>query len=367
MEFPEKTDKEFEELFMTIINPSQSSKDSSYKFAFARFLIEYSRYNDKTKVSFSTIADYFLKYYWTQECRSKLNQSSYKVMKSQEKKVKKSIISSIIIKEFGDHVYPDFYEKIKEKFPQKIQNCISQIEKKSFHDVVYAFQYIKRGKKTEDVSPTFFHYGITGMKKRFDRDADKPLIDLKKGIEINPYAMRFFKRYHAALEKAVILEWVRFIEKFNVGVPALVEKIEGNPEKRKNLSKERKILYSFFKKCFYCNDILNPKNDSKNQLKNQEVEHVIPFSFIREDEMWNFVLSCKECNCKKLGALPPKEFLKCLYNYHSKYTKKIPELEKSLGKLGEDPQRIINNHYDRAKDLGFLVYEEFPKLSVDIC
>ncbi len=366
MIFLEKSEKEFEELFITIINPSQSSKDTSYKFAFARFLIQHSRDSNDTDISFSTIAEYFLKYYWTQECRSKIRQSSYKVM-NHSKQEKKAIITQIITDEFGDKIYPDSYEKIKEKFPSEIQKCISKIEKKCFHDVTYAFQYVKRGNKTENIAPIFFDYKISGYKKRSSRQTDKPLINLENGIKLNPSAMQFLRKYHTVLEKAVILEWVRFVEKFNVGVPALVEKIEGNIETRKNLSKERSLLYSHFKNCFYCGDKLNSKKDPKNPEKDQEVEHLIPFSFIREDELWNFVLSCKKCNCNKLGSLPPKDYLQCLFKRNIKYKESIPELKKSLVKLGNDPQRIIRNHYDRALDLGFLIYDKFPKLDLDSC
>ena len=227
-----KSNNNFDELFMTIINPTQSSKDSTYKFAFARFLIEYSRNSNQTDVEFSTIAEYFLKYYWVQECRSKLNQSSFKVMQSGEKKVKKSIISKIITNEFGSNIYPDFYNEIKEKYPSKIKKCINEIEKKCFQDVTYAFQYVKEGNQTLDAAPTFFEYYVTGYKKRPTRSTDKPLIDLKKGIKIDSKAMDFFKKHHVFLEKAIILEWVRFVEKFNVGVPALIDKVEGNKEKR---------------------------------------------------------------------------------------------------------------------------------------
>jgi 5-methylcytosine-specific restriction endonuclease McrA len=362
-----KSNSNFDELFMTIINPTQSSKDSTYKFAFARFLIEYSTNSNQINVKFSTIAEYFLKYYWVQECRSKLNQSSFKVMKSGEKKVKKTIISKIITDEFGGDIYPEGYNEIAGKYPSKIKKCINEIEKKCFQDVTYAFQYVKEGNQTLDAAPIFFEYYVTGYKKRSKRSTDKPLIDLKRGIKIDSKAMGFFKKHHAFLEKVVILEWVRFIEKFNVGVPALIDKVEGNKEKRSNLSKERTILYKYFKNCFYCGDELNPKKDPKNPKKDTEVEHVIPFSFMREDEMWNFVLVCKECNCSKLGSLPPKNFLECLFDRNKKYLETIVELKKSLDKLGNDPERIINNHYDRAVDIGFTVFDDFKKSNMNLC
>ena len=376
MKFPNSNDidKEggFEKLFMSIINPSQSSKDSSYKFAFARFLIDYSVESIQNTVSFSTIANYFLRYYWPQECNSKIKQTSFKEMKSGKKKVKQFLVSKIITKNFGDKVYPESYDKIKDEtsHSDKIKNCLSKIEKQCFNDVTYSFQYLKNGDNTENISPTFFHYNIKGYKKRSTRKTDLSLIDLKKGIILNPDAMRFFKKYHVVLKKAVILEWVRFIEPFNDGVPALIDKIEGIQEERKNTAKERKILYALFKNCFYCDDILNPKTlpkDHKLYKKNQEVEHVIPFAYVRKDEMWNFVLACKECNCKKLAALPPKNYLKCLFKRNIEYKEQIQELRRSLDKLGNDPERIINNHYNTALDLGFLVYDKFPKLNPNLC
>lgn len=76
--------------------------------------------------------------------------------------------------------------------------------------------------------------------------------------------MKFFKRYHAILRKSVILEWVRFIEPFNEGIPFLIDKVEGIQKEQKNTVKERKIPYSLFKRCFYCNVILNPKTVPKD-------------------------------------------------------------------------------------------------------
>ena len=52
-----------------------SSKANTYKFAFIRFLLQYSNKHTKTHVDFSTIAEYFLEYYWVQACKSKLKQS----------------------------------------------------------------------------------------------------------------------------------------------------------------------------------------------------------------------------------------------------------------------------------------------------
>ena len=248
------------------------------------------------------------------------------------------------------------FEKIKEKEPQKIKNCIKEIEAKCFNDVTYAFQNMSGDFEDRP----FFDYKIKRWKPRHDRVVKLPIIDLEKGIELNPKAMNFFKRYNVALEKAVTLEWVRFIEQFNLGVPELIRKIEGKKEERKSTIKERAVLEKAgFKNCFYCKLPF-----TKNEM---QVEHVIPFSFIYQNEMWNFVLACQNCNCVKLGRLPSEEYLDCLINRNKEYKEKIPELKKSLSKLGDGFEKIIRDHYTNAKSHGYQIYDKFLKLDPNLC
>jgi len=350
-DFPELTDLKFVSEFMSILETG--AKDSTYKFAFARFLLDYSREHDSSTVSFSTIAEYFLRYYWVQECRSKLNQTSRKIMKKpNESKEKEFLMKKIIQKEFGDDYYPEDFEKIKEKEPQKIKNFIQQIEINCFNDVTYAFQNTDGGFQNRP----FFDYKIKRMKKRFDRLVDLPIIDLQNGITLNPKAMNFFKRYYVILEKSIILEWARFIEQFNLGVPELIRKIEGKKEERKPTTRERVALEKAgFTKCFYCNDDFNDNEKS-------HVEHVIPFSYIYQNEMWNFVLACQDCNCEKKGKLPSKCYLDSLIKRNKKYREQIPELDRSLSKLGKDFEKAIRDHYDNAESHGFKTFTNFSKL-----
>ena len=341
MDFPEPTDEEFEQTFMHIL--TQGKKDNTYKFAFARFLLEYSQYQTKTHVEFSTIAEYYLKYYWPQVCNSKLRQSP---RKSPE-------VIQIIENEFDKPYYPQTFDKIKQEEPVKIENCIRNIERKCFEHVTYAFQNVKIGDETIDKAPIFFEYKIRGFKKRYDREKDTPLIDRDYGINLNPDAMSFFKRRSVSLNKAVTLEWARFLEEINVGVPKLIAKIEDEKSGR-NLKTQRKALEPVEKNCFYCK---TPLESVKN-----DIEHVIPFAYVRENEMWNLTRACKQCNCKKLGSLPsPKEsWLGILFVRNKKYRNKISsngkklDLDESLKRLGDKHESIIGIQYDNAIQQGFL-------------
>ena len=345
MDFPETTDEEFEQIFMHILD--QGAKDNDYKIAFARFLLEYSQYKTETHVEFSTIAEYYLKYYWPQVCNSKLRQSP--------QIVKKPEVIQIIENEFDKPYYPQTFDKIKQEEPVKIENCIKNIVKKCFEHVTYAFQNVKIGDETIDKAPIFFEYKIRGYKKRHDREKDTPLIDRDYGINLNPDVMSFFKLRNVSLNKAVTLEWARFLEEINVGVPKLIAKIEDKIPSR-NLTTERAALEPVEKNCFYCRI---PLESVEN-----DIEHVIPFAYVRENEMWNLTRACKQCNCKKLGSLPsPKEkWLGKLFERNKKYRNDItPEgkklgkmLDKSLKRLGDKHESIIRIRYDNAEDLGFL-------------
>ena len=331
MDFPSIRDEEFEQTFMNIMNLSH--KDNTYKFAFARFLLEYSKNNTETWIQFSDIARSFLKYYWIQICKSKLRQAP--------QADKKPEITKIIEKEFDMPYYPHTFKEIKSEESDKIQNCVNEIIKKCFHNVTWRFQKIKFGKSNKEMK-IFFDYKINRI-----INPNKKYVDLNYGINLNPKAIEFFKKYNAVLSKAVTLEWSRFLENLNVGIPKLIAKTEGEIIQRTNLTKYRKLLEPFFKNCFYCENLLICG-------KKTHVEHVIPFDYIAEDNIWNFVLACQKCNLTKLGSLPPRKFLDKIIERNRIYSVKIPLLEKSLSRLDRDFEKIINEHYENAKSHGYV-------------
>ena len=106
--FKKYSDEKFQQIFMHII--TQSSKDNTYKFAFARFLLEYVENETKKEVPLKKIAKGFLKYYWPQICNSKLFQSAKDAQSTGKKG--KPLIVKILRKEFPEPYYPQTFEKI---------------------------------------------------------------------------------------------------------------------------------------------------------------------------------------------------------------------------------------------------------------
>lgn len=64
----------------------------------------------------------------------------------------------------------------------------------------------------------------------------------------------------------------------------------------------REILRREFEEntCFYC---------GRKLQKEMHVDHFILWSFVKDDKIWNFVLSCPACNIKKNNRVPNRDYL----------------------------------------------------------
>ena len=335
LNFPKLTDEVFTEKFLSIV--AHGTKSGPFKFAFAKFLVEYC--NEPTvqnHVEISTISRYFLRFFWPQVCKTKLKHSP---RYSKKGGVKEPNIITIIQNEFTESWYPKYYPHYEKNEKLKIQACVDEITEKCFNDVVWRFQ------KINDVeNKTFFDYKV----KKGWKGRNKKKTDLSYGINVNPYFIKYVKRRYGLLNTLVIHEWAKFLEKYNHGVPLIIQKLSGEKIKRKGTTKEKEALAEHYHNCFYCGNKLQPG-------KQTHLEHVIPFDYIAEDNIWNFSLACQKCNCKKSGALPTEDKLdELIANITKDRNKKhMEKLDDSLKELGDDFADVIRNHYRNAKKVGY--------------
>lgn len=109
----------------------------------------------------------------------------------------------------------------------------------------------------------------------------------------------FLLKYKFELDKLNYYAWAKYLEKINSDgvLVKVLDKLDDATPKRNNLYVYREILRKEFEqdKCFYCGKFLSEKAD---------VDHILPWKLVREDRIWNFVLSCKSCNSKKSDKIP---------------------------------------------------------------
>lgn len=102
------------------------------------------------------------------------------------------------------------------------------------------------------------------------------------------------------------------LEGFNYS-PRISRKVRAIDEdniKRSSLKKFHKHLDLMFedvqRKCFYCGEIIDSNDVS--------VDHVIPWSYMFSDDLWNLVYCHKEENSQKSNRLPSEEDIARLEN-----------------------------------------------------
>lgn len=296
--------EEFAYYFNSVL--TKGRKDNTYKFALARFLIDYAHglddsfirvkieKDEKEIIRYSTIAK--LKYYWHQICKYKIRQN-YNMEKL-------PLIVQILQEIFGKEYIPECFQSMDKS---KIEMAEKQIERKCFLEVIPRFQNIMEG--ADIISRKEFYNYHDNL------------------IEVKPKALQYFKQNYSFLFKAVILEWAKFLERINLGLPKLISKIEREEVQRSSLEKVKNILRKYFDRCFYCNIMLS----KEKQLIH--VDHFIPWSYIFEDELWNLVLTCRTCNLQKHSSLPPVKFVNQLANRNIEYSTTILDLKRSVQRL----------------------------------
>ncbi|NCC71453.1 hypothetical protein EOM09_07800, partial [bacterium] len=276
---------------------------------------------EDTRIAYEEIAENFLKYYWNQVVVYKIKQDF--------KETKKTKLVSIIedkTKEISE-LYEPFFKK-KDSYKLKTE-LINEIYKYCLIDVIPRFQrngkqniYLHHAKQTVNKNQQL-RYNLQQKDKRF--------------IIVSKDAIFEIKKHYKMLFEVVILEWAKFLEKTNF-TPKLIQKVEKiNDPKRNSLQKYKKILLSLetTSRCFYCNKGLN--------LNDIHIDHFIPWSYIFDDNVWNLVLSCSNCNLIKNSSLPTLEYLNKL---------KMRNKEQKELYIKEE---IIDNYYENCRKSGFIL------------
>lgn len=134
-----------------------------------------------------------------------------------------------------------------------------------------------------------------------------------QGLYLSYKAYEFMLKYKTEIENLNYYAWAKFLEKINTdeALVRVIDKLELSTPRRNNLTIYREILRKEFQErnCFYCGKPL------RNTI---HVDHLIPWSFIKDDKIWNFVLACPSCNTRKNNRVPSREYIIRLKNRNKK-------------------------------------------------
>lgn len=255
---------------------SRSKNDSSYKYGLLKSIIDNIYNADEDLIlSFDQLFSKFAEIYWNLILKYEIRQ------KSVTNDNRKTHLEQIL------HETARKY-KISEGVP--FESLPGKIIAEVSHKVKMKCKTYVVGALYEDTKQLFYSFS----KK-------------DEWIQINPLMYEFICKHKSIIEKLNYYEWAKFLEKVNNDsvMSHLLDKLDESA-KRNNLSAYRQILFEEFEErvCFYCG--------TKLSIGKVEVDHFIPWSFIKDDNLWNLVLSCSECNRQKSDKLPDIIYLNTL-------------------------------------------------------
>ncbi len=134
----------------------------------------------------------------------------------------------------------------------------------------------------------------------------QPLYVWRKGsaaIALTAASSRFIREHGNTLELIANYHWANYLEGCNRLAPRIIQKVARDGAKRGALVKYLKLLTDDGTgACFYCERAFTAENGAV-------VDHVIPWSFLLEDPLWDLVPACARCNAQKSDWLPEAKYL----------------------------------------------------------
>jgi hypothetical protein len=121
-------------------------------------------------------------------------------------------------------------------------------------------------------------------------------------IILDYFIVPFFEKYKGILIAALNFMITRYLEKINF-VPRIAEKVSGSIPRTYLTSEEKQTILTMHISCFYCNA----------RAANYYMDHVVPFNFIYQTEIFNIVPACiiqkslTDCLRRRFSATLRKE------------------------------------------------------------
>lgn len=297
------SDDKYWSLFNYVFS-SSCMKRNTYKFGLIKSILDSifgaESKNDLIFISYETLFAKFASNYWNLIVKYNLKQM---------RRDGKSEISAI------EQI---FYNKLKSQPVARILEFDDLTEKNQSEIITAVMISCKRyvlGALYEDTEGYIYEFNKAG-----------------EGIYIAKSAHEFMMRYKSELEKLNYFAWAKFLEQINDDsvLCRLLDKLELSTPRRNDLTIFRRILEKEFEEntCFYC---------GKKLKSIVHVDHFIPWSFVKEDLLWNFVLACPECNTRKNNRVPNYDFLKKiqLRNYNICQQENGMKIQASYGEYNE--------------------------------
>lgn len=304
------------------------SNQNTYKLAWGRSIIEYVCLNkiDKTKEYFEfkliDAAEIVLKYYW--------NQLFFFDLKQAPEKGKAKIIDEVnklisLYKQMTNSDYPKWFQdgkdilKDTEEYTRALKEIANILKE---NPTKYFLNASQEGSKKKKVLPIYI------------RDDANSRILIKKDDAL------ILKEYGIIIAKLLNFKWTQLLEKYNF-VPMLSNKVTAISNGKIDRNDLKKYKDQLIKE-FSDRKIIDFYTGEELSYEDATVDHVIPWSFMYSDDIWNLVLTSQPNNSSKSNIVPSEDVIEKLKSRNEAIKDLVDETYKKDLILAE-----INNYVDK--------------------
>ena len=292
---------------------------NTYKLAWGRAIVELcyesSVSEQPLSLHFNQISELFLKYYWNQTFFFKLYQGPAKTKPEIQQKTEEIIERYQNLTGSTLPVWFDYAKKVLKRDESYYRKQIQSISKSMSRDVAWRFTNID---------------GESVGLYQLDLENQTVIID--------PHQQHIIKEHAFVLSQLMNYRWAQLLEKFNQA-PRIASKVKGFSEekiRRGSLAKFKEELLKQFPdgvvRDFYTNQILETNDIS--------IDHVIPWSFMFSDDIWNLVITSKRNNSSKSNSCTSRL-----------YIERLKERNTQLVSLIDSPAKLV---LEEAAKYGFV-------------
>lgn len=265
---------------------------NTYKMAWAKAIVElscnYVNYEDShINISLFKIAEKMFKYYWDQTIFFNLFQSAPNQPPVILTEVKRIIA---IYKSQIDEFKPIVFEKAKMSFSAGIRKELEKSIKKCISNIKV------------NVMPFFLNLGN-------DKYNFYVINNRNNDINVEVSFLKELYNNQDDLFDLINYRWSMILENYN-SCPRIAKKVRIIDEQKIRRTKELRTFDEFLNLenqnhiCFACGNPIEDKDLSR--------DHVIPWSYMYSDDLWNLVYVHKGCNSIKSDIIPTKETIEKL-------------------------------------------------------
>ena len=242
------------------------SVDNTYKMCWIKSIVECCIESpSETIITLERISKKMFNHYWNQTIFFQLRQSPNPVNQPVFLTYVRSKISE----------YEEEYGKVPKMF--------IRVESKIDIDTKHLIRIIKSNVATRFLKVEGKEFEI------YKLDLNNSFIELP-----HPELIR---EYSDVILESINYRWSRILENFNSSprISQKVKNIDQGKIKRGNLNSFRKYLNLTGENCFICGGEIENETPS--------IDHLIPWSYIYNDDLWNLVYTHKSCNSSKSNRL----------------------------------------------------------------